>query len=190
MLRWLLRRRVAAFERRWDCEAGELRDLIDADAEAAAAFGMAQAIGRYRKDAPAAVRCAAGLIAVMAEDCEPSAQLAVARAERDGVDPAVLRAVVARDYLAMPEDVVLAARFAEATLRHAPEVDDLRDELERKFGRRGLVSIVFAIVSARIDPTLKYALGRGKACARLTVGGQTQAPGRESRPSLRELAAG
>ena len=101
-------------------------------------------------------------------------------AQRNGVDPAILRAIVARDATAMPFDVALAFRFAEKTLRHAPEADDLREEVVRQFGKRGLISLSFAIVVSRIYPTLKYALGHGRACTRLTVGGET-------RPVLRQL---
>lgn len=90
-----------------------------------------------------------------------------------------LRAVVARDFTAMPDDVVLAVRFAEATLRHAPEADDLRAEVLRRFGRRGLVSLAFALTAARLYPTLKYAMGHGRACMRVTIDGET-------RPVLRE----
>jgi hypothetical protein len=35
-------------------------------------------------------------------------------AERGGVDPAVLRAIVARDFAAMPNEVALVVRFTEA----------------------------------------------------------------------------
>jgi len=101
-------------------------------------------------------------------------------AQRQGVDPAVLRAVVARDFAAMPYEVALAARFAEKTLAHAPEANDLREEVLRLWGRRGLVSLAFAITSGRLFPTVKYALGHGHACTRLTIGGETQ-------PVLREL---
>lgn len=101
-------------------------------------------------------------------------------AEREGVDPVILRAVVARDYTAMPYEVALAVRFAEATLRHAPQADDLREEVVRQFAKRGLISLAFAIVAARTYPTLKYALGHGRACMRLTIGG-------EARPVLREM---
>ena len=52
-------------------------------------------------------------------------------AERGGVDPAVLRAIVTRDFKKMPYEVALAAHFTEATLRHAPEADDLREEVVR-----------------------------------------------------------
>jgi hypothetical protein len=80
----------------------------------------------------------------------------------------------------MPYDVALAVRFAEMSLRHAPEADDLREEVVNRFGKRGLISLAFAIVSARQFPTLKYALGHGRSCTRITVGGET-------RPVLREL---
>jgi hypothetical protein len=87
---------------------------------------------------------------------------------------------VTRDFTAMPYEVALATRFTEMSLRHAPEAEDLREEVVNRFGKRGLISLAFAIVSARLFPTLKYALGQGRACTRVTVGGETQ-------PVLREL---
>ena len=143
-------------------------------------FGKVQALSRYRKDVPPSAYCAAGIVAVMKEDCEPCTQLAIDMAESGGVAPSVLRAIVARDYAAMPAEAALAARFAEASLRHAPEADDLREEVVRRFGKRGLVSLAFAMTASRLYPTLKYALGHGRACTRLTVGGET-------RPVLRQL---
>ena len=41
----------------------------------------------------------------------------------------------------------------------------------KRWGRRALVSLAFAITAARIYPTVKYALGHGKACMRVVVGG-------------------
>ena len=41
----------------------------------------------------------------------------------------------------------------------------------KRWGRRALVSLAFAIHCARIYPTVKYALGHGKACMRIVVGG-------------------
>lgn len=174
MLRWFLRRQIAAFERAWNYDASYLHELIDADPGAMLAFGKAQAITRYRKDVPPAVYCAAGLVAVMAEDCGPCTQLGIDMAERSGVDPKVLRAIVERDFAQMPEDVRLAVRFAEATLCHSSEADDLREEVEHRFGKRGLISLGFALLSARMYPTLKYALGHGHACTRLTIGGEAR----------------
>lgn len=174
MLKWFLLRWLGKFERTWNYDAGYMRDMIDVDPRAVLTFSKIQALTKYRKDVPLAAYSAAGVVAVMAEDCGPCTQLGIDMAVREGVDPAILRAVVARDYTAMPYDVALAVRFTEATLQHAPQADDLRDEVVRQFGKRGLISLAFAMVAARTFPTLKYALGHGKACTRLTVGGVTQ----------------
>ncbi len=180
MFKWFLRRQIASFERTWSYDAAYIHEMIDADPHAAMAFGKVIGMSRYRKDIPAALHFAAGIVAVMSEDCGPCTQLTIDMAQRAGVDPAILRAVVARDFKAMPYEVALAVRFAEKTLAHAPEAEDLREEVLRLWGRRGLVSLAFIITSARLFPTLKYALGHGHACTRLTIGGET-------RPVLREL---
>ena len=122
----------------------------------------------------------ASVLIAVPDDCGPCTQLAINMAEREGIDPAILRAVVARDFSGLPYEVALAARYAEMTLRHAPQADELREEVLRLWGVRGLISLAFAITSARLFPTLKYALGHGRACTRLTIGGQT-------RPVLREM---
>ena len=57
--------------------------------------------------------------------------------------------------------------------RHAPEADELREEVVRQFGKRGLIALSFAMLTARMYPTLKYALGHGSACTRLAIGGET-----------------
>jgi hypothetical protein len=180
MITWFLRRWIAKFERTWNYDAGYLRDLLEADPRAMMAFGKVAALSNYQKDVPAAAYSAAGIVGTMTEDCGPCTQLVIDMAQRNGVDPNILRAIVARDFTAMPFEVALAARFAEASLRHAPEAADLREEVVRHFGKRGLVSLAFAMTASRLYPTLKYALGHGRACTRVTVGGET-------RPVLRQL---
>src|SRR5262249_33899718 len=134
MLRWFLRRQVAAFERTWNYDASYMHAVIDVDPRAMLAFGKLQAISSYRKGVSPAAYFATGIAAVMAEDCGPCTQLAIDMAQRGGVDPAVSRAIVTRDFTAMPTEVALAVRFTEATLRRAPEADELRDEVVRQFG--------------------------------------------------------
>jgi hypothetical protein len=181
MIRWFLRRRIAAFEREWNYDSSYVREVLDADPRALMAFAKVTGLSKYNKDVPAAAYYAAKIVGTMAEDCGPCTQLAIDMAERAGVDPATLRAVVARDVSAMPDDVVLASRFTDATLRRAPEADALRDEVVRCWGKRGLISLSFAITAARIFPTLKYALGHGRACMRVSIGG-------DSRPVPRKVS--
>lgn len=107
MVRWALRKAIDRFERQWNYDASYMRDMIDASPRAAWLFSRVTALGQFRRDVPVDARCAAGLTAVRREDCGPCTRLGVAMAERGGVSPAVLRAVLTDDVDAMPADVAL-----------------------------------------------------------------------------------
>jgi hypothetical protein len=171
MLRWLLRRLTETFERKWNYDAGYLKEIIDISPRAAWMFARATRLGSYRRDVPIAALCAAGITAVRAEDCGPCTQLATAMAERQGVSPAVLRAVLTDDVTSMPEDVRLVWRFVRATLAHDAAADGYRREIVERWGPRAVVTLAFAITTARMYPTLKYAMGHGQVCSRVVVGG-------------------
>ena len=120
MLKWLMRKGIAAFERKWNYDASYLHEIIEVSPRAAWMFSRAAAIGSYRKDVPLAAWTAAAITAVRHEDCGPCTQLGVSMAEKSGVDPKVLRAILSEDAAAMPDDVALAWRFTRATLDHDP----------------------------------------------------------------------
>ena len=171
MLKWALRRWIDKFERDWKYDASYMRDIIDASPRAAWLFSRAAALGQFRRDVPLEPWYAAGITAVRHEDCGPCTQLGVAMAERAGVNPAVLRAVLADNPEAMPPEVALVWKFTRATLAHDAAADEYRDAIVKRWGRQGLISLAFAIAAARIYPTVKYALGHGRACVRVVVGG-------------------
>jgi len=166
-----MRRRIAAFERAFDYPMDYARDILEVSPRALFAYGRIAGLARYRRDVPPAAAYAAKLVAAKAEDCGPCTQLSVTMAEREGVAPAQLRAVLAGDEKAMNEEVALGFRFAQAVLAHDPGADTLREEVVRRWGRHALISLAFAIAAVRVFPTVKYALGHGKACTRVTVGG-------------------
>jgi hypothetical protein len=171
MIRWILRRVIGKFEREWDYDASYMRDIIDASPRAAWLLSRVTALGQFRRDLPDQAWYAAGVTAVRHEDCGPCTQLAVTMAERAGISPSVLRAVLADDPDAMPPDVALVWRFTRATLAHDTAADEYREAILKRWGRRALISLAYAITAARIYPTIKYALGYGKACTRVVVGG-------------------
>jgi hypothetical protein len=150
MRKWLMRRQLEKFARRWDYDLGYAYDLLDADPEALRRFGAVMGISRYRRDLPADVWFAAKITAAMAEDCGPCTQLVVRMGEEAGIPAALLRAVVARDFAAMPEPVVLGVRFTQAVLRHDAGADELRELIVQRWGKRGLVSLARAITGARL----------------------------------------
>lgn len=170
MIKWALRKAIDRFERDWDYDASYLRDIIAASPRAALLFFRAAALGKFRRDLPIEAWSAAGITAVRHEDCGPCTQLGVTMAERAGVNPAVLRAVLTDNPDLMGTDVALVWRFTRATLAHDPAADKYREAIVKRWGRRALVSLAFAITAARIYPTVKYALGHGKACVGVVVG--------------------
>ncbi|MBZ0231925.1 MAG: hypothetical protein K8M05_06200 [Deltaproteobacteria bacterium] len=171
MLKWFIRRKLAAFEKTYGYDASYAHELLAADTSAVLAFARIQAMGSYRKGVPKEAWYAAKLVGTLNEDCGPCTQLNVTMALRDGVDGKQLAAVLAGDEATMSSDVALAVRFARAALAHDLEADGYREEIVRRWGAKGLVSLSFGLTVARVYPTIKYALGHGKACARVVVGG-------------------
>jgi hypothetical protein len=49
--------------------------------------------------------------------------------------------------------------FTRATLAHDAAADEYREAIVKRWGRRALVSLAFAITAARIYPTTKYETG-------------------------------
>jgi alkylhydroperoxidase family enzyme len=171
MVRWLLRRTIESFERKWNYDASYLKEIIDLSPLAALKFSLATSLGSYRCDVPPPALFAAGITAARSEDCGPCTQLGVTMAEQQGVRPEILRAVLTDDVTAMPDEVALAWRFTRATLAHDAAADDYRDEIVRRWGPRAVVTLAFAITAARMYPTVKYAMGHGKTCSRVIVHG-------------------
>ncbi len=54
---------------------------------------------------------------------------------------------------------------------HWMAADEYREAILTRWGPRALVSLAQAITAARSYPTVKYALGHGKACSRVVVAG-------------------
>jgi hypothetical protein len=171
MLTWFIRRQIDEFERRYAYDMSYARHLLEVSPKAAILYNKATQLGRFSHGVPKEVFFVTKISGVLHEDCGPCVQLGVDLAEQAGVSRDTLRALIAGNLDALPEDCRLAAQFAEAVLTRDPRADELRSQLEAKFGALGIVSLALALTCARIYPTMKYALGFGKACTRVRVGG-------------------
>lgn len=183
MLTWFLRNRLAAFEKKYGYDTSYVRELVAIDRKAFFAFARAAALGNYRRDVPRDVRWGAGLASLVHEDCGPCTQLLVSMALEDGVAPGLLQALLLGDLAAVPEPVALGVRYARAVLAHDEAADVWREEIERRWGKRAVVALAFTIANAKLYPSVKYALGYGKACQRVTVAGTPVTVARQARPA-------
>jgi hypothetical protein len=171
MLRRWLHRTIRRMERRFDYDAAYLHDLIEVSPAAMLKLSLVQGINQHRRGVSKEAWHAARITAARHEDCGPCTQLMLDMALADGVAPAQLRALAARDFAAMAADVALGARLADAVAMNTPS-DDLRAAIVSRFGQDGLISLAFAMAGARIFPTLKRALGHARTCERLRVAGE------------------
>lgn len=171
MLKALLGRTISSFEKAWSYDASYMRDLLDYSPSAFIKFGFLSSLGRGRAAPPAAL-AAAGIVGTLAEDCGPCTQIGVDIATKSGVPAGTLRAILAGDLAAMGPDASLAYRFAQASLaRDLERADPLREEIVRRWGQKALVALSLSLMTSRMYPTLKYALGHGKACSKVVVAG-------------------
>lgn len=171
MLKLFFTRYLNGFERTWGYDASYMRKLLAVNPWSFLKFSLGTQASD-RSAAPPEALVAASLAGVLAEDCGPCTQIGVDMATASGVNPDVLRAILAGDEAGMGETAALGWRFARASLaRDMQTCDPLRDEIVRRWGEKALVAIGLSLMAARMYPTLKYALGYGKACSKVTVAG-------------------
>lgn len=187
MISWLIRRKIDAFQAEYEYDMSYVRELLTVSPKAARLYAQATQLGSFRAGVPVDVYSVTSIAGLMHEDCGPCVQLGVKLAEQAGVAPATLRALLAGEVDRLPADCALALRFARAVLTRAAEANPLREALEAKYGKLGVVSLGCALTCARIYPTMKYALGFGHACMRVTVAGTSVNTVRS--PSTPEVSA-
>jgi AhpD family alkylhydroperoxidase len=177
MFEFLAKAFLDRFEREWGYDVSYAREMLAAGGyEAIKPMNALQKISSYRGGCPDEVLATAAVMASRAGDCGPCLQLTVKMAERRGVDPQQLRAVLERDRDAMNDDVRVAYDFTRAVLARDGWDVPAREEVVRRFGKPALIALSYTIALAGFYPTFKYAYGAGKACQRITVGSFDVAP--------------
>jgi hypothetical protein len=172
MFGWLVKRKLAAFEKDFGYDATYLKEMYDVSPSAFWKFSKTTAMSQLRERVPVDASFAAGIVATLTEDCGPCTQLGVTMAERAGVNATTIRAILAGDTSAMSADAALGFNFAKAVLRRdIEESDRLRAEIASKWGRKAVVSLSISIAASRVYPAVKYGLGYGHTCTRIQVGG-------------------
>ena len=116
MLKWLIRRKLRAFERANGYDASYMHEVLDTDVSAFLKFARATNLNTYRKDVPPDLYYAATLTSSVTADCGPCTQLGVGFALASGVAPSTVAAIIKGDEAAMTSDVALGVRFARAVL--------------------------------------------------------------------------
>jgi hypothetical protein len=178
MLSWLIKKSLAAFERRWNYDTAYARDVVDkAGPGAVLPMNGLQKLAGYRRDIPADVYYVGTLVAGKAADCGPCLQLGVTMATAAGVAASTIRAALSDDRDALPEHTHAAYDLAKAVIARDGSGDAAREEIVRRYGWRALMSLAYGMVVAEAYPTIKYVIGYGHACVRVKIAGEDVALG-------------
>lgn len=81
MLRWIARRRLAAFENAFNYDASYLRDMLEVSLPAFLRFSQVAKLAQQRGDVPLDAWYAEKIATLLMDDCGPCTQLAVEMAE-------------------------------------------------------------------------------------------------------------
>jgi len=169
MFRSFLHRYIHRFERRFRYDGTYMHELADISEAAFLRFAIMQtAGGGFGGGAPRDALCAAGIAGALVEDCGPCVQIASDMALEAGMRGEVIAALLAGT--AADADAQLGLDFGRALLLATGDFDALRDEVERRWGKRALVALSLRAMSARNFPVLKRAMGHARTCQRVRIG--------------------
>lgn len=169
MLKYLVKRALARFARRYDAEVGHLMVVAEHDPLGVLRLQMAQGLGAHRFGLPAEVYAEALLVALHRADCGACLELGMKMAEDAGVAHDMVRAIVLES---VPEDspsgVGLAISFAQAVLDGDHCLDELAEQVRARWGVRGQAGLSAAIAGAAYFPVFKRGMGYAQACMPVT----------------------
>ncbi len=169
MIKAFLHRSVSKLEKGFGYDARYLHGVIDVSPSAFIKFGLFQIMSNHRDGAPAEAYCAARIAATLSEDCGPCTQLTVDMALAAGLDPKCIAALLRGDLEQAGKDAELGFSYGIAVSQNTPAAVTLSEEVERRYGKRALVSMAYGVACARVYPALKRGLGHGVACSKINV---------------------
>ncbi len=185
----LIEPKLAAVERDYGYDTTYLRWIASVSPPAFLRFSMFTRFAAHREQTPSSALFAAKLAILAREDCGPCTQLVVRMAEQESIAREDIVAALAHSEAgeaAPSPDVALVVDFVRAVVdRDLATSSRHRAAILERWGEKALVTLAFAMASARVYPTLKYALGYGQACTRVTIGGAPLVMNRAAKESVR-----
>jgi alkylhydroperoxidase family enzyme len=172
VVRFILLRVVAAAEASLGESLDYLRFMLRASVSAFFKFVKLTSVSRYRRALPLGPFHVVRIAAARHEDCGPCVQTTVNMAKKDGIPPAVLRALVDGRPDDLPEELADTYRFVDKVLRATYDEGELREKIRARYGTRGnaaLTEIALVLSSARAFPVTKRVLGYATSCKAVAI---------------------
>ena len=164
MFKRLLKRQLRKFQNHYSYDTLYMRELVDTDEFGALKLALISPFTDERFSLPPAPYFAAKITAARRADCGSCLKLVITMAREAGVELEAIEALLDGAAVALPDDMVLAERYARAVLDNDPELLDILDACEQRWGKAGIAGLAAAVVSGQLYPTFKRGLGHGNSC--------------------------
>jgi hypothetical protein len=169
MIKWFIHRYVRKLERRFDYDGTYMHELANISTTAFRRFAkMQMAGGQWRGDAPKEAWFASGIAGALVEDCGPCVQIASDMAVEAGMPSATIGALLSGTRT--NSDAQLGFDYGRALLMVGDNLDELREAVVTKWGKKALIALSLRAMSGRNFPVLKRAMGHAKICQRVRIG--------------------
>lgn len=169
MIKYFLKMGIRRFANRYNYDADYMTHIADTSTTAGVRLSLLPLYSQFQGPKAARDVWAGAILGSTQEgDCGPCVQLVVDMALELGV-PAEQIACCLEGNAATAGDVGLGFRFSHAAIENLRELDELRSEIEKRFGATALAAVSFAASSGRIYPVLKRGLGFGQSCSMVYI---------------------
>lgn len=145
-----------------------IHEIADSSLKSFMKFGFFVPMSQHREVVSVEAWHCARVASAMNQDCGPCTQTTVNMAVKDGVAPDLLRAAL-NGGAGLEGDVLLAYRYGKAVAENGPELLNLLEQAEKRFGKEGVVELAFCVAGAAVYPTVKRAMGHGLACSQVVI---------------------
>jgi alkylhydroperoxidase family enzyme len=169
MLARFIESRIVASERTLGVNQDWLRHLYRASPAAFRKFMRVLPLAGHRKAASKEAFAVAHLVGSLSEDCGSCVQIAVNLARGEGVDAAILRAVLDDRPQDLRPELVAVMAYAKAVAHRGDDVVEQMEALRQMVGETAVCELALAVATARIFPVVKRGMGHAVSCSMVTL---------------------
>ncbi|GHB44132.1 hypothetical protein GCM10007094_36730 [Pseudovibrio japonicus] len=160
MLKWIIHSGLRKFSKRYDYDNQYMHRLVDTSTSVGVGIACLPLLSQFRRPKEAVdIWAGAMLASTLDGGCSQCADLIVKQAVEAGVSEAKL-AACRQGSAKQAGEVGLGFRFAVAVIQDDAARDELRREIDLRFGNSAVVSATLAAATGRMFPVMKRGLGR------------------------------
>jgi len=156
---------LSDFAKSYDYDVGYLEHMAEVSPGAFYRYLLCTPFATHRKKAPPKSYLITKLVATKYFDCGPCLRLVINMAREAKIDDKLIHAALLGNESELPEDLVVARRYAIAvTEQDAAALLSLEEKIVQRWGEGALTEMAVAVAFAAFFPILRRGMGHAHSC--------------------------